>query len=218
MMGYAGVYSLVPQARRQRRRAVRRLRRQDPARGRPAQAHRRPGGPADRHRPDAQGRAGQDPGRLGARHLLTIVRRSPSRRFGSILTGWTRRAWVTTSGRARGRWRRPGGPRRAVRSRPPWSEASRPRPRRDLGWRCGSSVTSPRGSRAGNGRSRRTSARIGSTTPPGWRSGSPTSTPSAGVPQQPGDGSPAPSGCWPTPTMAPGTGGSRSSAPGTRPP
>ena len=50
---------VVPQARRQRRRPLRRLRRQDPARGRPPQADRRPGGPAHRHRADAQGRAGQ---------------------------------------------------------------------------------------------------------------------------------------------------------------
>ena len=50
---------LVPQARRQRRRPLRRLRRQDPARGRPPQADRRPGGPAHRHRADAEGRAGR---------------------------------------------------------------------------------------------------------------------------------------------------------------
>ena len=59
MMGYAGVYSSLPQARRQRRRALRRLRRADPADRGGAQADRRPGGPADRHRAGAEGQAGR---------------------------------------------------------------------------------------------------------------------------------------------------------------
>ena len=47
MMGYAGVYSYLPQAHQQRRRPLRRQRREDPAGGRAPQADRRPGGPAD---------------------------------------------------------------------------------------------------------------------------------------------------------------------------
>src|SRR3546814_925187 len=50
---------LVPQARRERGRTLRRLRRADPARGRGAQADRWPRGPAHRHRAAAEGQAGR---------------------------------------------------------------------------------------------------------------------------------------------------------------
>ena len=81
MMGYAGVYTSFLKHAGNAGRALRRLRRQDPARGRPSQADRRPGGPADRHRADAEGRAGQ-----GGRERLSDP---PTRSAGGLRAcGW----------------------------------------------------------------------------------------------------------------------------------
>ena len=105
-MGYAGVYSSLPQARRPALQAVRRQRRRAAhPRGR-AQAGRRPGGPAHRHRARDRGRAARDPhgrrhpqdrhGRR-ARPRLPRRRRRPAGRVPARLRSGRHRAGPTSA-------------------------------------------------------------------------------------------------------------------------